>query len=150
MQVKNNFCVVLCSQMNTIQHYISIRQTFNEKKHTLSGRACAHTHTRTQNNATSSPPQIILSNSSLTPAVREHFPRVRSHNQTTEGDQSSRKTKLTKRSLSPSLPALHSHSLLFPERPKVLCHLLATLENTFFFINKRPQTCLSFLFHWSC
>lgn len=135
----------LCSKW-TIQHYISIRQTFNEKKHTLSRHA--RTHKRTQNNPASSPPQIILSNSSLTPAVREHFPRVRSHNQTTEGDQSTRKTKLTKRSL--SLSALLSHSLCFTWRPKVLCHLLATFENTFFSINKRPQTSLSSLFHWSC
>lgn len=65
--------------------------------------ADVHSHTHTQNNATPSPPQIILSNISLTPAVREHFPRVRSYNQTTEGDQSTRKTKLTKRSLSLSL-----------------------------------------------
>lgn len=65
--------------------------------------ADVHSYTHTQNNATPSPPQIILSNISLTPAVREHFPRVRSYNQSTEGDQSTRKTKLTKRSLSLSL-----------------------------------------------
>ncbi len=125
--------------MNTIEHYISIWKTFNEEKRTLSRCVCTHTnththkhtHMHTQNNATSSPPQIILSNSSLTPAVREHFPRVGSHNQTTEGDQSTRKTKLTKRSLCLSLSALLSHSS-FPWRPKVLCHLLATLGNAFF------------------
>lgn len=106
--------------MNLIKH-ISIRQTFNDKMHILR----SHTHTHT-NNATPSLPQIILSSISLTPAVREHFPRVRPYNQTTEGNQSTRKTKLTKKSR--SLSALLFCSFSLPERPKVLCHLLATIK----------------------
>lgn len=103
-------------------------------------RAYTHAHT---NNATSSLPQIILSNSSLTPAVREHFPRVRSHNQTTEGDQSTRKAKLTKRSL--SLPALLSRSCsgLRAQRCSAICW--SPWEKLYFFnINKNPLKCLPF------
>lgn len=110
--------------MILIKHYISIRQTFNQKMHILR----SHTHTH---NVTPSLPQIILSNISLTPAVREHFPRVRPYNQTTEGNQSTRKTKLTKRSR--SLSALLFCSFSLPERPKVLCHLLATTKTALFY-----------------
>lgn len=109
-------------QMNTI-YSLPIRPTFNEK-HTrdiVSARTRQHAHAHKIMQLTSSPPQIILSNSSLTPAVSEHFPRVHSHNQTTKGDQSTRKTKLTHQKISllpPSLPCS------FFKTPKVLCHLL--------------------------
>lgn len=58
----------------------------------------------TQKTATSSPPQIIWSRSSLTPAVREHIPRVCSHNHTTKGDQSPGRVERTQKDLFPFLP----------------------------------------------
>lgn len=139
--------------MNIIKHYISIRQAFNEKKHTLRGRAFTHTHT--QNNATPSPPQIILSNISLTPAVREHFPRVRSYNQTTEGDQSTRKTKLTKRSLSLSLSCSPAFPLfLLPLETKGAVpsagHLGKCISFFIYITTRGHMIVLFFFFHWSC
>lgn len=133
VQVQNNFCVLPCSKW--LQYSFPIRPTFNEKNHThgiVSTMIPQHTQTHTNKimQLTSLVPQIILSNSSLTPAVSEHFPRVHSHNPTTEGDQSTRKTKLTHQKillLPPSLPC----SLL--KTPKVLCHLLVILENALFF-----------------
>lgn len=130
--VQNNFCVEARSKW-TLYHCFSTRQTFNEKKHLQGHRA----HTHTENNATSSPPQIILSNCSLTPAVSEHFPRVHSHNQTTKGDQSTRKTKHTP-APPPYLPLCPALQHL-PWRPKALCHLLVSLGSTCCSWNAKPE-----------
>lgn len=103
-------------------------------------RAYTHAHT---NNATSSLPQIILSNSSLTPAVREHFPRVRSHNQTTEGDQSTRKAN-SRKDLFLCLPC--SLALAQALEPKGALPSAGHLGKNFIFfnINKKPLKCLPF------
>lgn len=88
----------------------------------------AHTDAHTHIHKIMQPPQIILSNSSLTPAVREHFPRVRSYNQTL-GEISQPGKLNSQKDIFLSHP--RSPALSFPKRPKVLRHLLATLENTF-------------------
>lgn len=132
--VQNNFCVEARSKWTLYTtaflpgRHLMRRSTCRDTEHSHTRTHTTTPHTHTENNATSSPPQIILSNCSLTPAVSEHFPRVHSHNQTTKGDQSTRKTKLT--------PAPHPYLPLCPAlqhlpwRPKALCHLLVIMGST--------------------